>query len=49
MTREEAIQVLQEKIDNSALFKEEREAYDMAIEALEKMEYLNRQLGGDEE
>lgn len=34
MTREKAIQVLQEKIDNSPLFKDEREAYDMAIEAL---------------
>ena len=34
MDRQEAIQVLQEKIDNSALFKDEREAYNMAIEAL---------------
>lgn len=34
MTREEAIQVFQDKIDNRPLFKDEREAFDMAIEAL---------------
>ena len=34
MTREEAIQVLQEKIDNRPLFKDEREAFMVAIEAL---------------
>lgn len=34
MTREEAIELLQEKIDDSPLFKDEREAFAMAIEAL---------------
>lgn len=34
MTREEAIQVLQEKIDDRPLFKDEREAFMVAIEAL---------------
>jgi len=34
MTREEAIKVLQEKIDDSPLFKDEREAFAVAIEAL---------------
>ena len=36
MTREEARQVLQTKIDNSPLFKDERDAFTMAIEALER-------------
>ena len=35
MTRDEAIQVLQDKIDNRPLFKDEREAFEIAIEALQ--------------
>lgn len=34
MTREEAIEVLQEKIDNRPLFKDEREAFELAIFSL---------------
>ncbi len=40
MTREEARQVLQTKIDNSPLFKDERDAFTMAIEALKRKQIL---------
>ena len=41
MTREEAIQVLQEKIDDRPLFKDEREAFELAIEALSESNVQN--------
>ena len=48
MNKEEAIQRLKANRD-AMYFPETIEALDMAIEALEKIEYLEKQLGGGEE
>lgn len=49
MTREEAIQWLEAMKSSYALPIETYEAIDMAIDALDKLIYLEKQIGGDTE